>query len=173
MYNDFAIYKTKTACKVSAVRPTFERRPDGSRVKTRNGGVLFEFAPARGPRSYDWAQKQSIMLSPLEFIDLTESLPLGRPVGFFHDPGMGTRRQGATQKTLKAEPMPDGSGGVFLNFFVKGDGRDPGGAMNGGAAMNMNIAVSFAEFALLRSIAQFLAPRLMGFGEMFSDESAV
>ena len=33
--------------------------------------------------------------------------------------------------------------------------------------VNMNIAVSFAEFAVLRSLAQFLTPRLLGFNEAF------
>ena len=165
LYTDFAIYKGKTACKLSVVKPTFEPLANGSRQKTKNGGVVFEFAPSVGPRSYDWGQKQAIMLSPLEFIDLTESLHVGRGVAFFHDPGMGTSRQGVTNKTLKAEPMPDGSGGIFLNFFLvsAGAGGAPGGGSHG--KISMNIAVSFAEFAMLRALAQYLSPRLMGFAE--------
>ena len=128
VYRDFAVYKSKTACKFAVIRPTFETKPDGSRSKRRDGGMLLEFAPAVGQRQYDWSRKQTILLSPLELVELTEALHLGRGVNFFHDPGMGTGRQGETTKSLKAEPMPDGSGGIFLNMATtapggKGDER--------------------------------------------------
>ena len=101
------------------IKPTFEPiagSRDGSRQKKRDGGVLLEFAPAVGQRQYDWQNKQSILLSPLELVELTESLAvLGKGVNFFHDPGMGTARQGAMTKSLKAEPMPDARE-VFLNL---------------------------------------------------------
>ena len=165
VYCDYAVYKSKAAAKFQVIKPTFEVKPDGSRAKKRDGGVLLEMAPAVGPRQYDWAQKQTIMLSPLELVELTESLHFGRGVNFFHDPGMGTNRQGAMTKSLKAEPMPDGSGGIFLNMGVTtgGDGA------NGGQRVNMNIAVSFAEFAALRHLSAYLTPRLMGFAEVFRD----
>ena len=165
IYCDFAVYKSKAAAKFQVIKPTFEAKADGSRQKKRDGGVLLEMAPAVGPRQYDWNQKQTIMLSPLELVELTESLHFGRGVNFFHDPGMGTNRQGAMTKSLKAEPMPDGSGGIFLNMGVTmgGDGG------NGGSRVNMNIAVSFAEFAALRHLSAYLVPRLMGFSEVFGD----
>ena len=165
VYCDYAVYKSKAAAKFQVIKPTFEVKPDGSRAKKRDGGVLLEMAPAVGPRQYDWNQKQTIMLSPLELVELTESLHFGRGVNFFHDPGMGTNRQGAMTKSLKAEPMPDGSGGIFLNMGVTtgGDGS------SGGQRVNMNIAVSFAEFAALRHLSAYLAPRLMGFAEVFRD----
>ena len=158
VYCDFAVYKSKTACKFAVIRPTFETKPDGSRSKRRDGGMLLEFAPAVGQRQYDWSRKQTILLSPLELVELTEALHLGRGVNFFHDPGMGTGRQGETTKSLKAEPMPDGSGGIFLNMATTA----PGG--KGGRA---SVAVSFAEFAALRHLSAFLVPRLMGFAEVF------
>ena len=152
------MYKSKAACKFGVIKPTFEPIPgSGSRQKRRDGGVLVEFAPAVGQRVYDWQNKQSILLSPLELVELTESLAvLGKGVSFFHDPGMGTNRQGAMTKSLKAEPMPDGSGGVFLNL-----------ATSSGA--KLNVAVSFAEFCLLRNLVQYLVPRLTGFEEVFKD----
>ena len=158
VYCDFAVYKSKAACKFGVIKPTFEPIPgSGSRQKRRDGGVLVEFAPAVGQRVYDWQNKQSILLSPLELVELTESLAvLGKGVSFFHDPGMGTNRQGAMTKSLKAEPMPDGSGGVFLNL-----------ATSSGA--KLNVAVSFAEFCLLRNLVQYLVPRLTGFEEVFKD----
>jgi len=159
-YCDFAVYKSKAAVKFGVIKPTFEAIPNspGSRQKKRDGGVLLEFAPAVGQRQYDWQNaKQSILLSPLELVELTESLAvLGKGVNFFHDPGMGTARQGAVTKNLKAEPMPDGSGGVFLNLSTSSGAK-------------LNVAVSFAEFCLLRSLAQYLVPRLTGFDEVFKD----
>ena len=158
VYCDFAVYKSKAACKFGVIKPTFEPiagSRDGSRQKKRDGGVLLEFAPAVGQRQYDWQNKQSILLSPLELVELTESLAvLGKGVNFFHDPGMGTARQGAMTKSLKAEPMPDGSGGVFLNLSTSSGAK-------------LNVAVSFAEFCLLRNLVQYLVPRLTGFDEVF------
>ena len=158
VYCDFAVYKSKAAVKFGVIKPQFEPIPgkgDGSVSKKRDGGVLLEFAPAVGQRAYDWQNKQSILLSPLELVELTETLAvLGKGVAFFHDPGMGTARQGAMTKSLKAEPMPDGSGGVFLNL-----------ATNTGA--KLNVAVSFGEFCVLRNLTQYLVPRLMGFDEVF------
>lgn len=61
--------------------------------------------------------------------------------------------------------MPDGSGGIFLNLSV-GRGGPAGGV---GGRISMNIAVSFAEFALLRALAQYLSPRLLGFAEVRLD----
>ena len=79
-YCDYAVYKSKAAAKFQVIKPTFEVKPDGSRAKKRDGGVLLEMAPAVGPRQYDWNQKQTIMLSPLELVELTESLHFGRGV---------------------------------------------------------------------------------------------
>jgi hypothetical protein len=81
---------------------------------------------------------------------------LGKGVNFFHDPGMGTARQGAMTKSLKAEPMPDGSGGVFFNLSTSSGAK-------------LNVAVSFAEFCVLRNLVQYLVPRLTGFDEVFKD----
>ena len=159
VYCDFAVYKSKAACKFGVIKPTFEALAGapGSRQKKRDGGVLLEFAPAVGQRQYDWQNKQSILLSPLELVELTESLAvLGKGVNFFHDPGMGTARQGAMTKSLKAEPMPDGSGGVFFNLSTSSGAK-------------LNVAVSFAEFCVLRNLVQYLVPRLTGFDEVFKD----
>ena len=39
-----------------------------------------------------------------------------------------------------------------------------------GAGAKHNVAVSRAEFAALKMLAEFLVPRLMGFGEVFERE---
>ena len=111
MYCDFAIYKSKTALKLSVIRATYETNAaTGASHKRRDGCALLEFAPATGARQYDWSRKQTISLSPVELAELADALDRGRAVSFFHDPNMGTQRQGALTKSLKGEPMPDGSG---------------------------------------------------------------
>ena len=45
-------------------------------------------------------------------------------------------------KSLKAEPMPDGSGGVFFNLSTSSGAK-------------LNVAVSFAEFCVLRNLVQY------------------
>jgi hypothetical protein len=146
VYCNFAIHKSKTAVQMSAIKPTFELLPNGSKQKKRDGAMFLEFAPVAagaGQKQYDWSRKQSISLSPLEFMELSEALAANRGVNFFHDPWMGTSRQGETTKSLKAEPMPDGSGGIFLNLTV---------ASGGGRVEKLNIAVSFQEFAVFREV---------------------
>lgn len=156
IFVDFAVYKSKAAVKFGVIKPTFEvTQATGTKQKKRDGGLLLEFAPAVGQRAYDWGNKQSILLSPLELVELCETLAvLGKGVVFFHDPGMGTAKQGTMTKSLKAEPMPDGSGGVFLNLSTS-------------TGAKLNVAVSFAEFCVLRNLTQYLVPRLMGFDEVF------
>jgi hypothetical protein len=163
VYCDFAIYKSKTALKLSVIRATYETNAaTGASHKRRDGCALLEFAPATGARQYDWSRKQTISLSPVELAELADALDRGRAVSFFHDPNMGTQRQGALTKSLKGEPMPDGSGGAFLNMAVSGSAA--------GAGAKHNVAVSRAEFAALKMLAEFLVPRLMGFGEVFERE---
>ena len=106
-------------------------------------------------RGVNWCAFVGSRLNATDAIELTESLAvLGKGVNFFHDPGMGTARQGAVTKSLKAEPMPDGSGGAFLNLSTSSGAK-------------LNVAVSFAEFCLLRNLVQYLVPRLTGFSEVF------
>ena len=82
------MYKSKAACKFGVIKPTFEPiagSRDRSRQKKRDRRGSAEFAPAVGQRQYDWQNKQSILLSPLELVELTESLAVLK-INFFHDP---------------------------------------------------------------------------------------
>lgn len=157
---DFSIYKSKAALSVKLVKPTFETDQQGRTIMKRSGGILLEFAPAIGTRKYDWTRKGSFMLSPIEAAELANRLNPSRPsiaqkVEFFHDPGMGGSSQGSVTKGLKMEAMPDGTGGVFLNY----------NQTKFGEKLNVNIPVSFGEVSALELLIKHLVPRVMGFFE--------
>ena len=147
---------------------------------------LFTFTPSC--RVYDWSAKSTIVLSPLESSELTERASTGGSCEFFHDPGMGSNRQGQLQKSLKMQPMTDGSGapsffsrarvcvmpvrltlsphrslvasgGVFLTLLQT----------TGGVTNKVSVAVSLGEVAVLRHLVSYLVPRLLGFDEIFND----
>ena len=157
---DFSIYKSKAALSVKLVKPTFETDQQGRTIMKRSGGILLEFAPAVGTRKYDWTRKGSFMLSPIEAAELANRLnpsraSIAQKVEFFHDPGMGGSSQGSVTKGLKMEAMPDGTGGVFLNY----------NQTKFGEKLNVNIPVSFGEVSALELLIKHLVPRVMGFFE--------
>ena len=155
---DFSIYKSKSALSVKLVKPTFETDSQGRTIMKRSGGILLEFAPSIGTRKYDWTRKGSFMLSPIEAAELANRLnpsrqSIAQKVEFFHDPGMGGSSQGSVTKSLKMEAMPDGTGGVFLNYSQTKFGEK----------LNVNIPVSFGEVSALELLIKHLVPRVMGF----------
>lgn len=157
---DFSIYKSKSALSVKLVKPTFETDHQGRTIMKRSGGILLEFAPSIGTRKYDWTRKGSFMLSPIEAAELANRLnpsrqSIAQKVEFFHDPGMGGSSQGSVTKSLKMEAMPDGTGGVFLNY----------NQTKFGEKLNVNIPVSFGEVSALELLIKHLVPRVMGFFE--------
>ena len=157
---DFSIYKSKSALSVKLVKPTFETDHQGRTIMKRSGGILLEFAPSIGTRKYDWTRKGAFMLSPIEAAELANRLnpsrqSIAQKVEFFHDPGMGGSSQGSVTKSLKLEAMPDGTGGVFLNY----------NQTKFGEKLNVNIPVSFGEVSALELLIKHLVPRVMGFFE--------
>ena len=157
---DFSIYKSKSALSVKLVKPTFETDHQGRTIMKRSGGILLEFAPSIGTRKYDWTRKGAFMLSPIEAAELANRLnpsrqSIAQKVEFFHDPGMGGSSQGSVTKSLKMEAMPDGTGGVFLNY----------NQTKFGEKLNVNIPVSFGEVSALELLIKHLVPRVMGFFE--------
>ena len=74
---------------------------------------------------------------------------------------MGARK--ALTKNFKMEAMPDGSGGVFLNYFQTKFGEKSG----------VNIAVSFGELSALELLIKHLVPQIMGFSEEDSSSSEI
>lgn len=163
VFVDYGVYKTKGAMKLKAVRPTFETDANGRKIMKRAGGVLLELANATnaGSRSYDWMNKSSFMLSGTEAAELADRLASGgegAACSFFHDPNAGSASRGSVQKAFKVEPMPDGSGGVFVNLSTT----------SGGRKSFHSVPVSYGESAAIRRVLAFLVPRVLGFDEVFA-----
>jgi len=160
VYVDYGIFKSKAALKLKAVRPTFETDANGRKIMKRAGGVLLELANAAsaGSRSYDWTNKSSFMLSGTEAAELADRLASDGACSFFHDPNAGSANRGSVNKAFKVEPMPDGSGGVFVNLST---------TANGTKAFH-SVPVSYGESAAIRRVLAFLVPRVLGFDDVFA-----
>ena len=160
VYVDYGIFKSKAAMKLKAVRPTFETDANGRKIMKRAGGVLLELANAAsaGSRSYDWTNKSSFMLSGTEAAELADRLASDGACSFFHDPNAGSANRGSVNKAFKVEPMPDGSGGVFVNLST---------TANGTKAFH-SVPVSYGESAAIRRVLAFLVPRVLGFDDVFA-----
>ena len=156
---DYGVYKTKGALKLKAVRATFESDASGRRIMKRAGGVLLELANATAPRQYDWGSKGSFMLSATEAAELADRMASNAPCSFFHDPGAGGANRGNVNKAFKVEPMPDGSGGLFVNLQTT----------SGGNKSFVSVPVSYGESAALRHILVYLVPKIAGFDEVFRE----
>jgi hypothetical protein len=55
-FANFVIYKGKSAMQVTPLAPTFEQLGGTAQTTARDGGLLLTFAPASGPKAYDWGQ---------------------------------------------------------------------------------------------------------------------
>ena len=66
--------------------------------------------------------------------------------------------RGSVNKAFKVEPMPDGSGGVFVNLST---------TANGTKAFH-SVPVSYGESAAIRRVLAFLVPRVLGFDDVFA-----
>jgi hypothetical protein len=157
VFVDYGVYKTKGALKIKCVRPTFETDAGGRKIMKRAGGVLFELASSTAPRAYDWGNKGSFMLSGTEAAELADRMAANAPCSFFHDPGAGGANRGAVNKGFKTEPMPDGSGGLFVNLSTTSAGNKS----------FHSVPVSYGESAAIRHILVYLVPRVLGFDEVF------
>jgi len=157
VFVDYGVYKTKGALKIKCVRPTFETDAGGRKIMKRAGGVLFELASSTAPRVYDWGNKGSFMLSGTEAAELADRMAANAPCSFFHDPGAGGSNRGAVNKGFKTEPMPDGSGGLFVNLSTTSAGNKS----------FHSVPVSYGESAAIRHVLVYLVPRVLGFDEVF------
>jgi hypothetical protein len=157
VFVDYGVYKTKGALKIKCVRPTFETDAGGRKIMKRAGGVLFELASSTAPRAYDWGNKGSFMLSGTEAAELADRMAANAPCSFFHDPGAGGANRGAVNKGFKTEPMPDGSGGLFVNLSTTSAGNKS----------FHSVPVSYGESAAIRHVLVYLVPRVLGFDEVF------
>ena len=109
VYANFAVYKTKGACSIRPISPSFvEVSAGGSNLKlNRVGSMLFEFANAipseASPRRYDWENKVTFGLTPVEVGNLLFIFEKNQSASFTH-------KRDELQKVLKVDPTPNGDG---------------------------------------------------------------
>ncbi|KAL2636053.1 hypothetical protein R1flu_007532 [Riccia fluitans] len=152
VFVDYKFYKTRGAMSMKPMKPVFRLLDTGAAVLEREGSLFLEFAPPLAQRQYDWNRKQIFALSVMELGHLVGLAP-GESCEFFHDPNMGKSDAGKIRKTLKVEPMKD-QGGFFFNLSVvsKQENVDE----------RLNIALTRAEYSVLRSSINYIIPYLMG-----------
>lgn len=173
-FADFTVYKGKGAMCLKVIKPTWEVSSNGMQSISRAGVILLEFAAGGGgqggqagygSRSYDWSAKQSLALNAAELGNILASQP-NADVQIYHDPNKGTAQEGQTSKQLKIQPSPDGKGGYMFNFQVK-DGNIPSGQFF------IVVPVTAGEMVVIKSIANYALPRLLGFDELFNGRETI
>uniref|UniRef100_A0A453QN07 Single-stranded DNA-binding protein WHY1, chloroplastic n=1 Tax=Aegilops tauschii subsp. strangulata TaxID=200361 RepID=A0A453QN07_AEGTS len=90
VFASYSIYKGKAALAFDPRPPQFVPLESGAYKVAKEGFVLLQFAPAVGPRQYDWTRKQVFSLSVWEMGTLL-TLGLTDSCEFFHDPFKGRR----------------------------------------------------------------------------------
>lgn len=156
-FANFSIYKGKSAMQVAPLAPTFEQLGT-AQTTARDGGLLLTFAPASGPKAYDWAQKQLFSVGVTELGELLAAFGHGaatRSLEFYHDPGKGGPSEGQTAKKLQVSPL--GKDDVMFNLSVSTKGQE---------ASRLSVPVTSAELEVLCSIARFVIPRALGFDKV-------
>lgn len=59
IFANYTVYKTKGACTVQVIKPTWGKTSTGQGLTvTRDGTLLLEFANAKGEKEYDWDAKE-------------------------------------------------------------------------------------------------------------------
>ncbi|MCO5557504.1 hypothetical protein L7F22_011069 [Adiantum nelumboides] len=154
-------YKGKGALSFRPGYPTFKVSEDGTLVLEKQGNMFLAFAPALGPRNYDWAQKQIMALSVDEMGSLI-ALTMSESIEFFHDPHLASSNSGKIRKTLRVEPMSD-KNGYFFNFDMANNENN--------VNLRLTVPVTKGEFTVIRSSFSFAMPYLMGW-HSFANPSA-
>ena len=159
----YPIYKGKCALAARPIPPSFAAVGASSRNLEKEGGILVELAPIAGVRTYDWSKKATFLLDPTECgtvvsMDITKD-----NVEFFHDPNMGSDKQGSVSKRLQIYKSPDGKA-VFVSLLVKDKSEAP---------KSYVIPLTFPEFYVLRRLIDFSIPRLLGFDCIWGGDNAV
>eukprot|EP00208_Stichococcus_sp_RCC1054_P008089 CAMPEP_0206149668 /NCGR_PEP_ID=MMETSP1473-20131121/37903_1 /ASSEMBLY_ACC=CAM_ASM_001109 /TAXON_ID=1461547 /ORGANISM="Stichococcus sp, Strain RCC1054" /LENGTH=246 /DNA_ID=CAMNT_0053547147 /DNA_START=386 /DNA_END=1126 /DNA_ORIENTATION=+ len=153
---DWAVYKGSAAMCVKVIWPTWSTPVSGGfQVKTREGTLLLEFAPndkssntpATTTRRYLWDQKESFAMAITEM----GTVLVEPQCSFMHDPAMGAEHQGSVVKSLSIAPME--KGGCFFNLSVRKRQE----------VVKMSVPLTSGELAVLRSLINYLIPKLIGF----------
>ncbi|KAG2428607.1 hypothetical protein HYH02_014309 [Chlamydomonas schloesseri] len=164
VYTNYYVYKTRAAMCVRLLPPTFSKSQAG-KVLERDGTMLLEFATANaaaagagnGPagnvnRTYNWSSKVTFALSPVELGNILagDAVASDKGLVLWHDPAK-LGKTGEPIKKLSLKQLPDGNISFNLNA----------------GADNINVPVTKGEFEVIKSVAHFAIPRLLGFGEVF------
>ncbi|BBN04072.1 protein MpWHIRLY [Marchantia polymorpha subsp. ruderalis] len=162
VFVNYTFYKTRGAMSMKPVKPVFKLLDTGNAVLDREGSLFLEFAPPVAQRQYDWNSKQIFALSVMELGTLVGLAP-GESCEFYHDPNMGKSDAGKIRKSLKVNPMKDEDGYYFnLSVVNKQENLDE----------RVNIALTRAEYSVMRSSINYIIPYLMGW-HVFVDPSTV
>lgn len=155
VFADYTVYKQKSALAVKPIPPTF-KTSDGYKTVAREGSIFFEMAPAVGNRQYDWNSKVTFSLNPTE-CGVLLAADKNEQLLFTHDPNMGSQDAGQVVKRLSVNPAPDGKG-IF--FRINSTGADKN-------KVDIPIMLTWGELEVVKTIARFSLPHLLGFDKLF------
>ncbi|BDA47856.1 Single-stranded DNA-binding protein WHY2, mitochondrial [Coccomyxa sp. Obi] len=173
LYANFAIYKGKAAASFRVRKPRWVETQDGSISLDRAGSLIVEFAPVApgsgtnvGNRSYQWDKKQTFALSPVELAGIIESTTTGKSMKeLFHDPNKGGTDSGKIAKTLTLQRFDQGQD-WYLQLAVKDSFSKEG-------STTMGLPITGAELYTLKTLSEFLIPRLLGWDEVLAEPELV
>ncbi|KAE8691296.1 Single-stranded DNA-bindig protein WHY2 [Hibiscus syriacus] len=163
VFSPYTIYKGKAALSVSPLLPTFSKidsATGGLRVD-RRGSMMLTFLPAIAERKYDW-EKRQVSISILNLLSSTEvgsliSMGAHDASEFFHDPAMKSSNAGQVSKKLFIKALDGGNGYMVsltvTNNILKSNER-------------INVPVSTAEFAVLKTACSFALPHIIGWDRL-------
>ena len=159
----YVVYKGKAALSFKPIPPTFTQK-GSSKIVSRFGGMLLEFAPSVGLRQYDWTKKAAFLLEPTECGAIIgfDMYTKTSTVDLFHDPNMGNNNAGQVSKKLKITVSPDGKG-LFISLQVTDKVA---------GTSNLSVPVTSAEFEVVRNLLEFSLPRFLGFDAIWSADIA-
>nr|ABK21442.1 unknown [Picea sitchensis] len=152
IYVKHTVYKGEGALTMKPKLPDYITLNMGGVTVAKEGCMFLEFAPAVGPRQYDWSKKKIIALSVVEVGTLL-SLGPDESCEFTHDPFMGKSEAGKIMKVLKVGNLQD-TGGYFFNLSVTDRIAD--------VDESFSIPITKGEFSVMQSIFNFILPYLMG-----------
>jgi len=157
-YAKFSVYKGKAAMQMSLIGPTWRTTASGSVYIEREGVIFMEFASVAGggaggqgfgERLYDWSSKVVFALKPTEAGYLLDKDLTMKGFELFHDPDKGRENEGQMRKTFTVKQNPDAS------FFFTVN-------QTGANKSSITVPVTPAELAVIRNLAAYSVPRLVG-----------
>ncbi|GMH37005.1 hypothetical protein BSKO_04878 [Bryopsis sp. KO-2023] len=154
---DLAIFKRSGAINMNLIMPTWKTVTGGTRVRSRQGGLLIEFARGTGERTYDWENKKTFAMSPVELATLLDEPT--KPHEFIHDPNINASSRGSIIKVFQCTMAERG---LFFKLRVK--------ERDSTEEWSISIPVSNGEYKLFQIISAYTLPYLMGFDQVVNQK---